>query len=241
MLKDLKNKLIYNVKQFERILQMSSEGVYVLYLNPFNYFFYREKPEILEKVDFIHIDNMFFTFLFSILFRRKIYRLSFDINMLAPIVFDFCIKNNKTIFFTGGTEEEINLFILKIQKNYPDLKIKGYANGFLDDESILNKWLEVGKSDFFIVGLGNIRQENFVIKLKKTNEKIFCMSCGGFISQTARSKSLEYYPYLIYKLNLRWFYRIFKEKGILRRILIFYPKSLLYIFCDSLRNKTHDY
>ena len=49
-------------------------------------------------------------------------------------------------------------------------------------------------------------------------------TCGGFLHQTAQR--MNYYPDWINKYNLRAFYRLYKEKGLFKRlynVLIQFP------------------
>ncbi|MCX7641043.1 MAG: WecB/TagA/CpsF family glycosyltransferase [Elusimicrobiales bacterium] len=229
------SKLIFSRHEFNDLL--NKRPTYITYLNPVNYKLYREDPQILNSVSNIHIDTLFMCKVLYLICRKKIERLSFDMNMLAYDLLDFCSKNKKTIFFIGGKKEEIEIFVKKIKNKFPDLNIKGYVDGYKDDYTIKNIWEKVGKSDFLIVGLGNVRQERFVAEIAKDKEYVFCMTCGAFITQTAISSDLNYYPNWIYKLNLRWLYRILREKNIFFRIIKYYPRTLFYIIYDYFRYK----
>lgn len=227
---NLLKKLIFKREDFLKLLGKTK--VSIAYINPVNYFVYRDNPSILNKIDFIHLDNIFFVILFSLVFRKTISRLSFDMNMLAKDVFEHCVNNGKTIFFTGGSSDEIESFVEKIRRCYPSLNIRGHINGYVSDEEILDCWIKAGKSDFFIVGLGNMRQELFLSKLSELDANVLSISCGAFISQTAGASGLYYYPNFFYKFNLRWLYRIIMEKGIVSRILVNYPRAFICFLKD---------
>ena len=223
------SKLVRSKEDFLELFE--KRGVYICYINLGNYLLYRNS-QIIDYLTHLYIDTMSMALLLSFVINRKIERLSFDINMLAKDLFEYCIANNKTIFFAGGKEDEIEIFIKKIKKAYPELNIRGYINGYTSDEKIIKTWKDKGKSDFFVVGLGNVKQEFFISRLAKEKEEVFCIACGAFISQTAKSFSLHYYPNLIYKMHLRWCYRLIKEKRILIRFLKNYPKSFWTLILD---------
>ncbi len=235
----LKKKLIFTKDEFMTLLS-SKSSIYICYLNPLNYFIYRKDFKLLESLSYIYIDGIFFTFLLSIFYSQRIQRLSFDINFLADDIFKYCIKHNKSVFFAGGTSSEIKVFIRKIRDIYGELNISGYCDGYKTDDEIIQKWIESGKSDLFLVGLGNKRQEYFVKKLKDLNEKVFAMSCGAFITQTANSQGISYYPELVYRFNLRWLYRILRDKKVFKRVVIYYPISLIFLIYDFLKWKFYD-
>lgn len=231
----ISTKLITSKKDF--MLLLPRKFIIIAYLNPVNYFLYRKNPEILDKITYLHIDSIYMVSIFCLLLKKRISRLSFDMNMLASDTFEYCVKEKKTIFFVGGTENEIEIFINKIKKRFPDLKIIGYANGYETDEKILEKWELSGKSDFLIIGLGNLRQEMFLSKISERKEEVFCISCGAFISQTANAPNLYFYPSWIYKLNLRVLYRITKDIKITLRFIKYYPRAFIYVIYDYIKSK----
>ena len=99
--------------------------------------------------------------------------------------------------------------------------------------------LNINKFNFIVVGIGSPLQEKYALEivsfLKKNSYRGVILTCGGFITQTAISKrkNREFYPFWIDKLNLRWFYRCFKQPYVLKRIILNYPIS----FCMVWRNR----
>src|SRR5690606_14863225 len=116
--------------------------------------------------------------------------------------------------------------IMKV--NFPCLNILGFQDGYFSDQEQIKIKAKIKElsPDLIFLGMGSPKQEELAIVLK--NPKLTVYTCGAFISQTA-NYGVNYYPYLINKLHLRWLYRIFKEKGLVRRYLIEYPKSLWLI------------
>ena len=54
-------------------------------------------------------------------------------------------------------------------------------------------------------------QEQFLIKVKRIGYQGIGFTCGGFIHQTSKNE-IDYYPAWIDKINLRFIYRMYKEK-----------------------------
>lgn len=157
-------------------------------------------------------------------------RYSFDFTSIANQFFKTIEENKMNALFIGGTIEESRSFYSKIKKNFPNCSIlvmDGYNNELI--KQIENK-IESTKTDIVVLGLGSPLQENigFMLyeKYKNSNLKIF--TCGGFISQVGRTNDLNYYP-KFFKRRGRFLYRIFEQRGVLKRILVDYPMCILLI------------
>lgn len=72
--------------------------------------------------------------------------------------------------------------------------------------------------DFLIVGMGALMQEKFLLKVKKMGYQGIGFTCGGFVHQTAMNR-MHYYPDWVDKMNLRFVYRMYKEKHTRTRYL----------------------
>lgn len=201
----------------EDALKEQSERIVSVYLSVKNYDYLRKNNYLLSPVNSIRIGGQLVGKIFAgIVLHDKIMRQSFDESSLAPIIYNDCIKKNKSIFFAGGTKEDISLFVKKISDKYPLLNIVGYINGYVPDKGIIIE-IKKSKPDIVVLGLGNIRQEAFVYKITDICDGDI-YTCGAYISQEAKS-SEAYYPKWINAYNLRWVYRIYKEKGHFNRLL----------------------
>lgn len=239
IIKIIKDKIISSREEFKSLIK-NGKNAYIIYISPVNYLFLRKEIKILLEVSHIRIDTTILCFLINLFLKKNIQRLSMDLQLCVSDLFDFAISNRKSIFFIGGTKEEIEVFISKIKNFFPKLNIVGYINGFASDEEIINRIDEIKKReniDFILVGLGNKRQELFIYKYKDIFCDSFLISCGAFISQTARSKGIKFYPNFIYNYNLRFLYRILKEPRIFFRILIIYPVFFAFFLYDIVNYK----
>lgn len=131
----------------------------------------------------------------------------FDFSGLANKVFSYCMSKNYRILFIGGTKIENDNFLLIIRRRYPNIKIKG-IDGYNEIKEFNPK--DHSDVDICVYGLGSPLQEQMAIKYM--NEFKLSFTCGAFITQT-HNAGKEYYPSIILKFNLRWLYRILKEKG----------------------------
>lgn len=212
------------------------ENGIITFLNPFSYLFYRKNQKLFSKFDSIGIDGQLLVVMLNIFVlkkKSKVQRLSFDMTSFAPVLFQKCLSENKSIFFIGSTEENINRFINQITEKYSDLNILGFRNGyFKDDNDRLNSILNIIKNnpDYVVVGMGSPYQEKYLLDLKLAGFKGTGYSCGGFLHQTA--KSVKYYPGWTDTLHLRWAFRIWDEPVLFSRYFIKYPISLILFLKD---------
>ena len=109
--------------------------------------------------------------------------------------------------------------------------ILGVAAGAVGGNWVYKNYVKNYNPNIIFVGLGFPLQERLLLYLSKFHSPFTGYSCGAFISQTAQSKM--YYPYIINKLNMRWFYRAILCKHVRKRLLIEYPKFFFKFLTDS--------
>jgi N-acetylglucosaminyldiphosphoundecaprenol N-acetyl-beta-D-mannosaminyltransferase len=169
-------------------------------------------------------DGMLMAAMVRLVTGKRVDRVSFDYTSIAGEVFKYCSSENKTLYFIGATQDEIEVFIKKTLKRYPDLKIVGYRNGYFSDceEGVVAESVINSKADMVVAGLGAGKQEHFIETLKHRGYKGVGFTCGGFIRQETMSDT-EFYPNWINTLKLRAFYRMYREPHTIRRYFIDYP------------------
>lgn len=202
------------------------------FLNPYSYLLARKNKELFKNFN-IKIDGILlvkFLKFAGIDYKRK----SFDMTSLAPVVFEKAIKENKTIYFVGTTDSNLKSAINNIKKEFNNINIIGYKNGYFKDneKNIFIDDLVKLSPDIVICGMGTILQEEFLLNLKERGWSGVGYTCGGFLHQTA--KDIIYYPKWIDKYNLRWAYRFYKEPNTRKRILLDYPKFIIIFMYDYL-------
>ena len=205
------------------------------FLNPFSYVLSRENKAQLEAFD-IKIDGGILVLLLNI-FGFNCKRKSFDMTSLAPVVFNDAINNNQSIYFIGTKPKVIDLAIKNIQVKFPELKICGYSDGYIDQDQRLVVFDTINflKADYVICGMGTPLQEQFLIDLQKSGWAGKGYTCGGFLHQTANG--LQYYPRWVNTLGFRAFYRMYDEPKLIRRYFIDYPKAIIIILYDLVNDK----
>ncbi|MFP3364169.1 WecB/TagA/CpsF family glycosyltransferase [Pseudoalteromonas sp. SIMBA_148] len=206
-------------------------GAYI-YVNPFNYMYLRKAPDITE-VAYYRSDGIYLISIFKLFLPRSInfYRQSFDMTSLAPVIFDYAQRTNKSVYIAGGKPGDAEKFCQLIKKRFPNISWAGHCDGYIAEEDVIEN-VKAANSDIVILGLGNLKQERVAANLARVREGLY-FTCGAFISQTAGSLNGDYYPKWVNEYNLRWLYRFFTESHVIKRVIKFYPK-FLFVFIKDL-------
>lgn len=195
----------------EEILKYG-KGIYT-FLNPVSYIEALKRKDLFSAFDGIFVDGGLLAKTIKILYGKSVKRRSFDMTSLAPVVFSFAAKNQKTVAIVATKQEIVEKAVKTLQGNYPGLNICYFRNGYFSSDAEMNAEAQkiVGlHPDILIVGMGVIKQEEFLLKVRDAGYQGIGFTCGGFIHQTAQDKA-EYYPDWVDKHGLRFVYRMYKE------------------------------
>lgn len=138
-------------------------------------------------------------------------------------------RTSKSFYFMGGSQEVIENTIDKLKTDFPDIKIKGFRNGFLQEgerEVLVSKLQEL-KPDVVFVAMGSPKQEYLMEGFLKEHPALYMGLGGSFDVYTGLKKRA---PMLFQRLGLEWFYRLLKEPTRWRRQLTYISFSLKVIF-----------
>lgn len=155
----------------------------------------------------------------KLFFAKKISRVSMDMSSLAKDVFEEANSKSLKLFLLGSKEDEVQKTYHILKEAYPNVDFY-YRNGYNVNVGELADVLKGINPNILIIGMGTPNQEIMAVKIKNSVNIDRIYTCGGFIHQTANG--LNYYPPIINKLNLRSVYRIFNEKYVLKRVLLYY-------------------
>lgn len=206
-------------------------------VNPYSYHIVRKNIDIYSQFDGIFVDGILMCIFLRIIAGKKIRRLSFDMTSIANDLFQHASIHHQSIYFIGSSQDKIEQSIKVIANSFPDLNIIGFRNGYfnsLNDRQDSIENIRRINPDYLIIGMGSPLQEEFAMDLKKAGYKGIAFTCGGFLHQT--SEGINYYPKWINKLNLRGFYRQYKEKILIRNYNTFIQFPFLYIL-DTIKTK----
>ena len=208
----LVEKIIQTDKQpVEEVLKRGC-GIYT-FLNPVSYLNALDNKALFADFDGIYADGGLLGKAIKAVYGIQVKRRSFDMTSLAPVVFSFAAKNQKTVAIVATKQEMVEKAVKALQGNYPGLNICYFRNGYFSSDAEMNAETQkiVGMHpDILIVGMGIIKQEEFLLKVRDAGFKGIGYTCGGFIHQTAQDK-VDYYPEWVDKHGLRFVYRMYKE------------------------------
>lgn len=214
---------------------INKKNCLVTAINPYSIVELEKSKINISYFDYIFIDGFTLCKLFSLFEKNKIKRISMDFSSLLKPIFEISHSKNLKIAIIGASQNEVESAKQNILQVFPNLKLilanSGYFESLLDKIKCQKQIIET-QIDIVICGMGSIKQELFLIELKKLGFNGLGLTCGGFIKQTA--KKLHYYPLILNKLNLRWLYRIIDEPYLLKRYIINYNINFIYICWDLL-------
>lgn len=208
----------------EDILPIYDGCKIVTCLNP--YYMVKLKLEdyhIYDEFDYICSDGMGPLKLQKWFGHPKSVRLSFDLSAMAGPVFRDAIKNGKGLYVLGAKPGEVEKSVETIKENFKGLQIAGFHHGYIkgEEDKIVSEIIASG-AGVVIIGMGAPAQDEMAVRLKKAGFVGSAYTCGGFIHQT--QEGMISFPEWSNKLGLRWLYRIFTQKGMLKRLIETYPK-----------------
>ena len=199
----------------------TKQGRIYTFLNPVSYLSALDNKAMFARFNGIFADGSILVAAIRTVYGRSVTRRSFDMTSMAPELLSFAEKNRKTVYVVASRQEQVEKAVGVFKERYPDLCFSGYRNGYFVSEAEMDKEAECIAAlnpDFLIVGMGIVMQERFLLKVHEKGYRGIGFTCGGFIHQTAKNE-IDYYPAWADKLNLRFVYRMYKEKHTRKRYL----------------------
>lgn len=129
----------------------------------------------------------------------------------------------KSVYLFGAKTEVLEALIKVLNEKYPNLKIAGATNGYVEDRDAVFEDILKAEPDIILVALGIPAQELLIYKhLEKFNKGIFVGVGGSFdvLSGTKRRA-----PDFFVNNNMEWLYRISTEP---RRLKRFYNNNVKF-------------
>ncbi|MDT0124421.1 WecB/TagA/CpsF family glycosyltransferase [Paenibacillus sp. RRE4] len=136
------------------------------------------------------------------------------------------------VYLLGSTPEVIQETAVRLQQQYPAIRIVGYRDGFFgsaEDEQVVTS-IRKAAPDLLFVARGADTQEPWIHKHKHSLQVPVMMGVGGsFDVISGKSKRA---PKLFQKLRLEWFYRLLREPSRAGRMLAL-PKFAVKVMRDK--------
>lgn len=144
---------------------------------------------------------------------------------IAEVLLEYGEELKKKIYLFGSKQEVIDSMQKVLEKKYPNLKLVGSSNGYVEDKDEVFEEIAKLSPDIVLVALGIPAQEKLIYKhLDKFKKGIFVGVGGSFDVISGHKKRA---PKLFVDLNLEWLYRVAKEP---KRIKRFYENNIKFMF-----------
>ena len=144
---------------------------------------------------------------------------------IAEYLLKLANKNKYSIYLYGAKEEVIESLISKIKKEYNNISIVGYSNGYVENKNKVMEEILKLKPDICMVALGIPHQEKIIYKYINKFKKGIFIGVGGSFDVLSGYKKRA--PKIFIKLNIEWLYRIVKEPKRLKR---FWNNNIKFLF-----------
>lgn len=152
-------------------------------------------------------------------------------------------KEGYNHYFYGNTQENLNILINTLAKEYQNLNIVGYEPSIFKELTNselfqLSERVKESKADFLWVGLGAPLQEIFCERIKGTTDAI-PIGVGGAFNVLAHI--VPDAPQIMKKLGLEWVYRLTREpKRLFKRYFLTNIKFICYLIGDNKGNERNN-
>ena len=210
-------------------LLLSLRGIYT-FLNPVSYLDAQKHKASFGQFDGIFVDGALLVAAIRMMYGRKVTRRSCDMTSVGRALLEMSAREGKSLYFVASKQEEVERAVAIFREKFPEVNIIGYRNGYFSNEEDMDeeaRHITEVNPDFLVVGMGALKQEEFLLRVKAAGYQGVGFTCGGFIHQTARGE-MDYYPVWVDRMNLRFLYRMWKEPHTRKRYLkagfIFPPK-----------------
>jgi N-acetylglucosaminyldiphosphoundecaprenol N-acetyl-beta-D-mannosaminyltransferase len=136
---------------------------------------------------------------------------------LVREMLSFCARNNRSVYFYGGSLKTVTALQQNLPVRWPGLIISGIRDGYqsLPQTEII---AEIGRlqPDLILVGLGSPKQELFLAELLPHLKKTVGVGVGGAFEILAGTKREA--PPFIRNHGFEWLYRMFQDPRRIRLI-----------------------
>lgn len=200
---------------------LTVRGRVYTFLNPVSYLAAMDCPELFSRFDGIFADGSVLVAAVRMLYGKRVVRRSFDMTSLAPEVFAFAESRGESVCIVASRQGQVERAVAALGRRWPRLRFAGCRNGYFSSEEEMDEEAERIASlrpGFLIVGMGTPAQEAFLLKAREAGFGGIGFTCGGFIHQTAGGAA-DYYPAWADRLNLRFLYRMCRERHTRKRYL----------------------
>ena len=144
---------------------------------------------------------------------------------LSEHLMEYCNQNKRSMYFFGAKQEVIDKMEEKVKQKYPNIKLLGATNGYVEDKQKVFEEIKKLSPDVVLVALGTPQQERIIYQNLEGFKKGIFIGVGGSFDVISGNKKRA--PKIFIKLNLEWLYRI---AGSPKRWKRFYDGNIKFVF-----------
>ncbi|MDT1957205.1 WecB/TagA/CpsF family glycosyltransferase [Carnobacterium divergens] len=144
--------------------------------------------------------------------------------------------NGWRLYYFGSEEDVVRKVIALHKKEYPDLIVAGYRNGFFDDAESKEIAKEIYEShaDILFVAFSSPKKEYWIHQYKDSLNVPFMMGVGGSFDVIAGKTKRA--PKWMQNIGMEWFYRLIQEpKRMFSRYLKGNTKFIIKVLKTKIR------
>jgi N-acetylglucosaminyldiphosphoundecaprenol N-acetyl-beta-D-mannosaminyltransferase len=163
----------------------------------------------LEQADLVLADGAPLVWLSRLLGRSLPCRVA-GIDIMVELL-KAADKKHWRVYFLGAKPEAISRLVEVIKKDYPNVLIAGYRDGYFTEaqEEEVAKGIKDSNADILFVGISPPKKEIFLGKWHQYLDVRVCHGVGGSFDVLAGITKRA--PLWMQKSGLEWFYRVMQE------------------------------
>ncbi len=165
--------------------------------------------EIILKADIINADGQSIVFASKLLNKPLKERVT-GIDLMQNLI-ELSNKEDWSLYFLGATDEVVQEVVKKVQREYKNIKIAGFHNGYFkeEEEKKIIDDINNSKANIVFIGISTPKKEYFINRnYKKLNSNLI-MGVGGSFDVFANK--IKRAPLFMQKYGLEWLYRLYQE------------------------------
>ena len=144
-------------------------------------------------------------------------------------IINHCYKE-KTFYLVGGKQQVIEKTVEKLKKEFKNINILNYRNGYIKTEQEkkdLIQDIKTLKPNVVFVAMGSPKQELFMEDMQKEHKATYQGLGGSFDVYTG---NVHRAPKIWIKYNLEWAYRLISEPKRIKRQVVYLPFMIKLLF-----------
>jgi N-acetylglucosaminyldiphosphoundecaprenol N-acetyl-beta-D-mannosaminyltransferase len=167
--------------------------------------------EIINNSDLSLCDSSI-VFYSSIFLKNKKLKEKITGADVMSILLKYANDNRKKVFLLGSKNQTAKKAAHNIDKNYKNLEVVGYRDGFFDiekeSEHVINN-INESNADILFIGMGSPRQEVWMYKHRKQLKAKITVCIGGLFEIFSNEKKRA--PKILQLFALEWFWRFLND------------------------------